>query len=200
MSLSAASLQRPDLVERADYYDHRTLHDVLDADACRHLINVVDADAGDRTAYVDPQGKVTRHADVWWIAPDAADAQGLIQRIVALVRQVNQDYYGFDLDDTQEADFQFTRYGAGHFYGWHTDIGKDHLSRRKLSVVVQLSDPASYVGCNLQFHGHEQQLELATRAQGSVTVFPSFRSHAVTKLIWGTRWSLVGWLEGPLFR
>ncbi|NEV65100.1 2OG-Fe(II) oxygenase [Thiorhodococcus minor] len=199
MSLSTAALRRPDLVERSDYFDHRTLHQVLDADACRQVIELVDAGAGDRTAYVDPQGKVTRHADVWWLPPEG-DARAVIERLVALVRQVNEDYFFFDLDDIQEADFQLTRYGPGHFYGWHTDVGKDHLSRRKLSVVVQLSDPGSYVGCNLQFHGHEQQIEQAARAQGSVTIFPSFRSHAVSKLIWGERWSLVGWIEGPPFR
>ena len=179
-----------------------TLPGVLDPAACDRLVALSDA-APSRDGGL--AGGVTDHgyrrADLVWLddLPDAGWAMDILIRAVA---QANRESFGFDLSDFAES-AQIARYDAarqGHFT-WHSDIGKTGLAaRRKLTVVVQLSDPASYVGCNLQFHGHEQQIEQAAREQGSVTIFPSFRSHAVSKLIWGTRWSLVGWIEGPPFR
>ena len=82
------------------------------------------------------------------------------------------------------------------------------MAHRKLSLVVQLSDPADYDGAELelfQVHADAGDDELATfraqsTAQGTVVVFPSFEYHRVTPLRSGMRHSLVSWVSGPPFR
>lgn len=83
-------------------------------------------------------------------------------------------------------------YGLGGHYTWHTDVGPGEYSKRKLSITVQISNPADYLGGTLQFHrGHS--IDRADRRRGSCTIFPSFLLHRVKPVFFGTRIALVGW-------
>jgi len=109
--------------------------------------------------------------------------------------------FGFDLTEFAESP-QVARYGAereGHF-DWHSDIGAGALAaRRKLTIVVQLSEPEGYAGGGLELwpDAHVRQVP---RVQGQAVVFPSFVLHRVTPVTLGTRWSLTLWSHGPAFR
>ena len=69
---------------------------------------------------------------------------------------------------------------------------------RKLSVVVQLTDPSDYEGGIFEFKTVETPANFKTR--GSILVFPSYLEHQVTEITEGTRYSLVCWAEGPRWR
>jgi len=185
--------------QRENYFDHQTIRDILTPEQCEQVIEFSRIRKCEPTVYVDKDSRIVRNSDVWWL-PENDETRWLFELIHDEVRKLNDDYYYFDLDENTRMPFQLTYYKARQFYGWHNDIGKGSLSRRKLTVSVQLTDPSTYVGNNLQFHGHEDTLEIAPRDRGAMTVFPSFRSHCVTKAVWGDRWSLVGWIEGPPFR
>lgn len=94
------------------------------------------------------------------------------------------------------------RYGGerqGHFT-WHSDIGEGALAaRRKLTMVVQLSDPGDYTGGALELQP-DANIRAADRAKGSAVLFPSFVLHRVTPVIDGARYSLSTWVHGPAFR
>ena len=113
----------------------------------------------------------------------------------------NRDVYGFDLTEFAESP-QVARYGAereGHF-SWHADIGDGRLAaRRKLTMVVQLSDSADYAGGALEIMPSAQAVS-AARERGSATLFPSFLLHRVTPVTEGERYSLTTWAHGPRFR
>ena len=136
-----------------------------------------------------------RISDIAWIEP-AAEAHWLFHRLALLFAQVNASY-GFELTGFVEA-LQFTCYGPGQYFGWHVDIGGDDTSARKLSLTVQLSDPADYNGGDLQFHGGAD-MPIA-RAQGCATFFPAYLAHQITPVTGGLRRSLVAWAYGPSFR
>lgn len=106
-----------------------------------------------------------------------------------------------DLDGFDES-AQVARYGAerqGHF-GWHADIGDGRLAgRRKLTMVVQLSDADAYRGGALEVMPSAHTVE-ASRERGSATLFPSFLLHRVTPVEEGARHSLTIWAHGPGFR
>lgn len=140
-----------------------------------------------------------RRADLIWL-DDLPQAAWVMDRMVNIVAAANRDF-GFDLDDFAESP-QVARYGAeraGHF-DWHSDIGAGPLAaRRKLTVVVQLSDPASYDGGVLDLWPDSQQRSMP-RGQGVAAVFPSFVLHRVTPVTVGERWSLTLWSHGPAFR
>ena len=73
------------------------------------------------------------------------------------------------------------------------------ISKRKLSLSVQLTDPADYDGGDLEFVNHLGN-EDEFRKQGSIIVFPSYLSHRVTTVTRGARRSMIAWVFGPPFR
>ncbi|HEY1877424.1 MAG TPA: hypothetical protein VGG66_08130 [Rhizomicrobium sp.] len=75
----------------------------------------------------------------------------------------------------------------------------DLAKRRKLSMPVQVSDPSSYDGCDLQFHA-ANHIDTAPRMRGAVIAFPSYVLHRVTPITRGIRKSMVVWTTGPKFR
>ena len=116
--------------------------------------------------------------------------------------------YGFSIDGLAE-DLQFTIYDRpGAFYTWHQDGLDAEVSHRKLSIVVQLTEPSRYSGADLEFlevdadYDDVQRDEFHSRCrrQGTAVVFPSFEFHRVTPLVAGVRHSLVCWVAGPPFR
>lgn len=141
-----------------------------------------------------------RRAEIAWV-DDLPGSGWVMDRMIGLVARANRESMGFDLTDFGES-AQIARYGAereGHF-DWHSDIGEGALaSRRKLTVVVQLSDPADYDGGALELWP-DSHIRTAPRARGLATVFPSFVLHRVTPVTQGTRWSLTLWAHGPAFR
>jgi PKHD-type hydroxylase len=124
-----------------------------------------------------------------------------MERMMSLTARANRETFGFDLTDFGESP-QVARYGAereGHF-DWHSDIGAGiWAAKRKLTIVVQLSDPADYTGGTLELRPDSNVAE-APRARGTAIVFPSFVLHRVTPVTTGTRWSLTIWSHGPSFR
>ncbi len=80
-------------------------------------------------------------------------------------------------------------------YGWHMDVGPDgDTATRKISVTVQLSDPDTYEGGNLELMPGD--VAIMRRVQGGAVLFPSFLLHRVTPMEKGTRYSLVAWFVG----
>ena len=130
--------------------------------------------------------------------PDLSD------KIWNYVHEANNNAFGFDIVKTN-SDIQYTKYNsedAGH-YNWHRDNNwlKQTYFDRKLSIVIQLSDPSEYEGGALQFRIDGETLEEENfKPKGSIIVFPSFIKHRVTEVTKGTRRSLVSWIEGPKFR
>ena len=141
-----------------------------------------------------------RRADLVWL-DDVPGTEWVMDRIIALVRDANRMVYDFDLREFSESP-QVARYGAereGHF-GWHSDVGDGRLAaRRKLTMVVQLSEPGDYAGGVLEVMPSANVIE-ADRARGTATLFPSYLLHRVTPVTGGERYSLTIWAHGPAFR
>ena len=120
---------------------------------------------------------------------------------------------------------QFTHYKKGQFYNWHQDDwgGEKYVSKdehpnsnlatehkgyvgrvRKLSSIIQLTDPKKYSGGELEFFfpSGRPDKKLATRIckefkpRGSIVIFPSFLYHRIRKVTRGERNSLVCWSLG----
>lgn len=141
------------------------------------------------------EGQASRRTRVAWLQRE--QAEDWFRELDALTRLLNEQYWGLDLHGLTES-LQYTVYEAGDHYGWHTDAGPKVRSR-KLSVSVQLTDPAEYEGGELQIQMAEQ-LHVMPKEQGRAVVFPSFIRHRVTPVTRGVRRALVAWIGGPPFR
>jgi len=143
-----------------------------------------------------------RRADLVWL-DDVPGADWVMGRIIEVVRRANASVFMFDINAFEESP-QVACYDAareGHF-DWHSDIGAGPLAaaaRRKLTMVVQLSDPSTYSGGELQLMPGAGII-LARSEQGAATVFPGFVLHRVTPVTSGMRYSLTVWAHGPAFR
>ncbi len=141
-----------------------------------------------------------RHAELVWM-DDVGNLSWVMTRLIELVIQSNKHQFDFDVREFAESP-QIASYDAakgGHF-AWHSDIGHGLLAgKRKLTLVLQLSNPGTYDGGDLEIRPSAHVL-LANRAQGSVSVFPSFALHQVTPIKRGIRRSLTVWAHGPPFR
>jgi PKHD-type hydroxylase len=173
----------------------------LTAEECARLVALCAAAPMRDAALVgSTTAHLIRRADIVWLE-DLADSDWVMDRMMALTAAANREAYGFDLTEFGES-AQIARYDAdraAHF-DWHADIGAGTwAAQRKLTVVVQLSDPGDYDGGSLDiWAGHTPQS--APRAQGTASVFPSFELHRVTPVTRGLRWSLTLWAHGPAFR
>ena len=165
---------------------------------------------------LDTQKRSSRNAWVpttWWLG-------GLMWHYY---KRANDEVFKYDLDHIDGESMQYTQYGVGEFYNWHNDAGiscaykpvsvgnrsdglaSDFLNEnielvRKLSFVVQLSDPEDYEGGNLQLLDEAGKSYFAPRQRGTVIVFDSRTQHRVLKVTKGLRKSLVGWVVGPRWK
>lgn len=140
-----------------------------------------------------------RSSEIRWMTPEP-DVSGLLWHFA---NTANRNAFGFDISYLQ--DIQYTTYHATQNgkYDWHHDTfwGNPTSFDRKISIVVQLSDPRDYEGGDFEIDPQYQALPAEEiRTKGAVIVFPSFIRHRVTPVTKGVRRSLVCWVEGPKFR
>lgn len=140
-----------------------------------------------------------RKSKTGWIALND-ESNFIYDKLGYIARQLNGQFFDFDLWGFVE-DLQYTVYdGDGDHYTWHLDRGGMLANTpRKLTLVLQLSDPSEYEGGDLQvFAGPEPTT--VTKEKGLVCAFPSFVLHRVTPVTKGIRKTLVVWLTGPRFK
>lgn len=128
--------------------------------------------------------------------PYNKETEWIYQKIYKIALDSNQ-FYNFNLNYFGE-DLQFAKYSVGDFYGFHEDIGSGYNSLRKLSLIINLSDPNTYKGGGLEFFAGGKTQKTCKKL-GCVIIFPSFVPHRVTKVLRGERFSLTSWIHGPPF-
>lgn len=149
------------------------------------------------TATVDNEALIDnniRKNKVSWITPDK-DNNWLYQRLDEAIHFLNNKYFKFDISSIEN--LQFTIYTEkDDFYDWHIDKTLQGVVR-KLSLVIQLSDPKDYEGSELLIHCGQEIV--GQKEQGTLMMFPSYTLHKVTPLLSGKRYSLVVWVIGKNF-
>lgn len=140
-----------------------------------------------------------RQSNTGWIAL-TEDTQFIYDRLGYVARQLNGQFFDFDIWGFVE-DLQYTIYDdTGGHYTWHLDRGGSTSDTpRKLSLVLQLSDPSEYEGGDLEIFDGPVPSKV-DKEKGLISAFPSFILHRVTPVTKGTRKTLVVWLTGPRFK
>jgi PKHD-type hydroxylase len=139
------------------------------------------------------------------------------------IQRANAENFYYDITGIDGQCIQYTKYDEGSYYGWHVDQGLDTYHKpslipsqatnikedlntiqgqyiRKLSFTLQLSDPESYTGGDIQFLDNNDNTYFAPKSQGSLIIFDSRIKHRVRTIKSGVRKSLVGWVMGPRFK
>ena len=147
----------------------------------------------------------SRRGNVAWLPRYSNDNEWVYESLLNITRQANEELWKFDLTGFWE-DCQYTTYNAtkeggenGDFYDWHLDIDGSYGVQRKISIVVQLTDPKEYEGGELELKTSCNSY-VADRELGSILLFPSFCLHKVNPVTKGKRNSLVLWVSGMPFK
>lgn len=138
-----------------------------------------------------------RRSELNWLHKDS-ECAWVFEKLAHVASSLNADYFGFELTGFGEA-LQLTNYHEARqgTYTWHQDFGGE--ISRKLSLVLQLSDPRDYEGGELQLLTSKEATSIR-KQRGLITVFPAWTLHQVTPVTKGTRQTLVTWISGPAFK
>lgn len=145
-----------------------------------------------------------RKSKIRFIQKDNQDFQFLFSDLWYAARWANNDFFDFHLSDITY--LQLAEYDAsyGGEYKKHHDVfwmNNDPRFHRKLTCVVQLSDPSTYDGGDFEVYDTTTTLPAEEiRAQGTIIIIPSFIPHAALPITRGVRYSLAAWFDGPKWR
>tara|TARA_R110000751_G_scaffold241647_1_gene342097 strand:- start:3142 stop:3816 length:675 start_codon:yes stop_codon:yes gene_type:complete len=155
--------------------------------------------------------KKQRDSNIVWL-----EDKWIYDQITPFFHMANQNA-GWNFDINYFESMQFTKYKPGQFYDWHQDpmpVPYDnpqntdfHGKIRKISGILQLSDPKDYKGGDLEIQprmhedpAHTIKTTKHFKPRGSIIIFPSHLWHRVKPVTKGTRYSLVIWSLGYPFR
>jgi PKHD-type hydroxylase len=170
------------------------LNEVFTRQECERLVVNLDPHVKSSTT-VNGDSEVRKSESVMVPRNDANE--WIYERLLKVAHETNQAKFRFNIDYNCILGVQFTKYEEGSYYDWHVDTGPTkETCCRKLSITVELSDPTSYKGGNLEFGMNDHNIMKASNDQGSATVFCSLVRHRVTKVTHGKRYSLVVWVTG----
>lgn len=173
--------------------------DALDQATCERLITGFAHEMQEGGLVQGQAATHIRRSLITWFSEEQEPV--VSRRIIDLVAEVNRTVFDFSLTDFAE-EAQIACYSGdrrGH-YDWHCDVGASEVARRrKLTMVIQLSDPDQYEGGLLQLNPAGRVID-APMVRGTAIFFPSFVLHRVAPTTAGLRYSLTQWVHGNPFR
>ena len=143
--------------------------------------------------------KKIRKSEIRW----AGDIQWIKDLIYGYASTANRNAFGFDINYLQDVQYTIYKGTDEGFYNWHYDTfwAGETTYDRKISVIIQLSNPSDYEGGEFLLEDqYEQPNATELKQRGTVLCFPSFFMHTVKPVTKGIRKSLVAWIEGPKFK
>ena len=190
------------------YTNFSVINEFLSVEECDAIVNYeteLDIDLGSvgGRVNINPQARMSTVA---WIdrIKHKEDFKWLFTKLDDMVSVVNQHCFDIDYYSKGCVALQYTIYDGsiqGH-YDFHMDefLPGNWPDSRKLTMVVQLTDPEEYEGGEFLLRDISEPIPDKFRNRGSVIIFPSILYHKVCPVTSGTRRSLVGWYRGPTWR
>ena len=194
------SLSRRSL--RAEYFPHMGLvswKNALPAQECDAIIALGRAVPLSDTIVVGQKALAGHRVCNTHMIADIPEAGPLYDLLWSAADHAAGHDFGFALTRiAREPHYVEYRAGAGHFH-WHNDYSHESdEAPRKVTVVIQLSDPEDYAGGDFETFGPIG--ETAPRGRGTIFCLPSIVPHRVTPVTRGVRRALVAWVAGPRFQ
>lgn len=139
-----------------------------------------------------------RRSTVRWLDFADLDLLWFFRRIERETLKANA-HFGLDIQHAS-TEWQLTEYDSADrgLYDWHQDNSElcKEPYERKLTLVMQLTDPAAYEGGRFELKG-DPIPENYFRNPGDLFFFRSNLWHRATEVTKGKRHSLVSWIKGP---
>lgn len=174
---------------------------------CQGVIDVVNT-RSPRDASIGVDGVTKddnmRRSKIWFVNKGDSKLGFLFDELWKMAIWANDEWFKIHilkLDYIQIAEYDESVQGE---YKQHHDIfymNNDPEYHRKLSCVIQLTDPSEYDGGDLTFYHLAQYPDAAEmRTRGTAIFFPSYNLHAALPVTRGRRYSIAAWFDGPKWR
>jgi len=165
-------------------------------DECDRIIQLVKHSEEKKANVISPDKKYNPFIRNTWTRNFYKNEKNswVYQKVWDAIDSINKQTLEFEINRLEP--IQYLEYKFGNFYKIHTDNGSNEVSCRKLTLVLQLSDPKDYIGGGLQICTPDKFLAIKDR--GSVTIFPSHLPHLARPVWYGSRKILVAWASGSM--
>jgi PKHD-type hydroxylase len=139
-----------------------------------------------------------KSSEISWINLNN-NSKWIYDKIIHIMMSLNTQFYQFNLYGFIDQ-IQFINYEADENENcdWHTDL-QNQQPPRKLSFILELSDPKDYEGGELQIINYKDPLTIR-KEKGLAIVFPSFSLYRVSPVTKGTKKIIVICATGPAFK
>lgn len=177
----------------------------LSEDEITHIIEYCDKfEKSTAKIFKNEEVQEIRKSNIAFIFRDSEN-EWFFNKIEICVNKLNTKLFGFDIHRLET--LQYTLYDEeGSHYDWHWDMFESRnitdvelYEQRKVTAVLQLSDPEDYEGGELEISPCGKN-KFITKKKGYLSVFPTFLLHRVTPVTKGKRKTLVAWFTGPDWR
>jgi PKHD-type hydroxylase len=180
-------------MEWAKFHYYDTYSELFTPDQCNSIIESHLGLTATNSIIHDYTGTEIRNTDVFWLHR-VKETAWIFDALISVVQLYNKDYC---FDTTYECSAaQLSRYKKDQKYDWHMDLGSKNASRRKISVVVELTPLSGCVGGGVEIFYGDKIDNTQKLKTGDAIIFPSFVMHRAAPVVDGTRWSLVSWFLG----
>jgi predicted 2-oxoglutarate/Fe(II)-dependent dioxygenase YbiX len=116
-----------------------------------------------------------------------------------ITKSANTEIYDFNLMGIIDQDFpQVFAYSKNDYYKMHIELNPMAPSR-KITFIINLSDPATYQGGDVRFLNIDTS-NSGVSDQGSCLIFPSFVPYEISPVTEGVKNVIVGHIHGALFK
>ena len=147
----------------------------------------------------------TRNSDICFFNR-TLDNHWIFDRFNAIVENLNDQFYGFDLQGYDSIQYGTYDSVASQHYTWHMDShhgpSENIMMMRKFSLAFLLNEPGvDFEGGEFEINqGNQNEPMVADTKKNRVVAFPSWTIHRVKPVTKGIRKSLVLWVVGPKFK
>lgn len=151
--------------------------------------------------YINPFSPDSKSVkQVSYIQPDITSFW-MYDKLLPIFNAANTSMFNFDIDCIPDPLQYSIETESKESYPFHQDIGSFSQNNRKLTMIVQLSDPQEYEGGEHQImiNGHDDYFNIP-KEKGLVLVFPTFLMHRTKPIIKGSKKTLTLWAGGRAFR
>ena len=122
--------------------------------------------------------------------------KGIVGVLNSLAMNLNNHFWQYDIRSSHQG--EFLMYDKDGKYEAHIDtIENLDEPERKLTALAFLNDDYKGGQFYIQTSHNKDYIDVGT---GDVLVFPSFKLHGVEPVTEGVRYSVVSWINGPLFK
>jgi PKHD-type hydroxylase len=124
----------------------------------------------------------------------------IYRKLTDAVIEANNNQFEYDIECIESLQFTKYSYLEEGEHDKHVDpIIWNLPTNRKLTFVLQLSDPTEYEGGDLILWNSRNPKTMEKKL-GRIIFFPSNVLHQVTPVTVGYRYTIVGWVHGPVFK